>query len=193
MAAVSEALRSLRRVGRIPRPFSRTGIGVALRFLAGGGRSLTLRVPASAALPDGLRTLPVRLLLQPDGDVLLTLPREALDAGLIDGRSVERLGARLKALSERTRRRNPFWGLDALQAGLELVTAAWVLLSTPGLMRSIAAGLTGVSVWTLPVWTAPAWDAAMALAPTAAAAVFATARPWLTRRLAGVAMRRIGA
>lgn len=183
MAAVRGALTGLQRPRPFfRRPFGRHGIGIALRFVAGGGRALVLRVPAAGPLPDGLRTFPVRLLLQPDGDVLLTLPREALEAGLIDGRSVARLTAGLNSLADRTGRHNPFRSLDAIQAGAEFAATGWLATAVPDLLR----GLSGMAAETL------ARDGAAALAPAVAAAAFAALRPRLVHRLAGMAWRRHG-
>lgn len=100
------------------------GIGILFRFFAQGGRRLVLRVPLAQhgkdGGKDGLRTAPVHVLLQPDGDVLVGLPRAAVDSGLFDAHAVDRLAARLRELAERTSRTPPLWGLDALQVVTEI-------------------------------------------------------------------------
>lgn len=100
------------------------GIGILFRFFAQGGRRLVVRVPLAQhgkdGSKDGLRTAPVHVLLQPDGDVLVSLPRDAVDGGLFDARSADRLAARLRELAERTSRTPPLWGLDALQVVAEV-------------------------------------------------------------------------
>ncbi|MBP2315678.1 hypothetical protein [Azospirillum soli] len=96
------------------------GIGILFRFFAQGGRRLVLRVPLAHRGGDGLRTAPVHVLLQPDGDVLVSLPRDAVDGGLFDAGAADRLAARLRELAERTSRTPPLWGFDALQVVAEV-------------------------------------------------------------------------
>ncbi|AWJ93947.1 hypothetical protein Sp245p_29465 (plasmid) [Azospirillum baldaniorum] len=139
------------------------GIALALQFFAQGGRTISLRVPAATPSPDngaGLRTIPVRVSIQPDGDVLVALPRAAVENGGFDAASAARLTAQLRRLVGRVTSANPLWGIDALQALGEAVTAVAGLCSGAVLLwngfERMSAGQWAHSGATLVLLAAPA-------------------------------------
>ncbi|QCN98745.1 hypothetical protein D3093_26435 (plasmid) [Azospirillum argentinense] len=146
------------------------GIALALQFFAQGGRTISLRVPvASPPSGSGLRTVPVRVSIQPDGDVLVALPRAAVEDGRFDAVSAARLTARLRRLVARVTMANPLWGIDAVQALGEAVTAVAGLCSGAVLLwngfERMSAGQWAHSGATLVLLAAPA--------------ALAKLRPWL--------------
>ncbi|CAO3454931.1 Uncharacterized 17.8 kDa protein in nodG 5'region (ORF 2) [Azospirillum argentinense] len=155
------------KAGLIPRRGH--GIALALQFFVQGGRTIGLRVPVAAPSPSGLRTIPVRVSIQPDGDVLVALPRAAVEDGRFDAAAARRLIAQLRRLVGRLTTTNPLWGIDALQALGEAVTAVAGLCSG------------GVLLWNgFEQMTAGRWaHSAATLALLAAPAALAKLRPWL--------------
>ncbi len=156
------------KAGLIPRRGH--GIALALQFFAQGGRTIGLRVPAAAPSSGGaLRTIPVRVSIQPDGDVLVALPRAAVEDGRFDAAAARRLTAQLRRLVGRVTTTNPLWGIDALQALGEAVTAVAGLCSG------------GVLLWNgFEQMTAGRWaHSGATLALLAAPAALAKLRPWL--------------
>ncbi|WP_353861005.1 hypothetical protein [Azospirillum formosense] len=159
------------KAGLIPR--RGRGIALALRFFAQGGRTIGLRVPLAPPSPGsgggGLRTVPVRVSIQPDGDVLVALPRDAVDSGRFDAVSAARLTAQLRRLVGRVTTANPLWGIDALQALGEAVTAVAGL------------GSGAVLLWNgFEEMTAGQWaHSGATLVLLAAPAALAKLRPWL--------------
>lgn len=165
------------KAGLIPR--RGRGIALALRFFAQGGRTIGLRVPLAPPSPGngggggsgggGLRTVPVRVSIQPDGDVLVALPRDAVDSGRFDAVSAARLTAQLRRLVRRVTTANPLWGIDALQALGEAVTAVAGL------------GSGAVLLWNgFEEMTAGQWaHSGATLVLLAAPAALAKLRPWL--------------
>ncbi|AWJ82520.1 hypothetical protein TSH58p_03100 (plasmid) [Azospirillum sp. TSH58] len=156
------------KAGLIPRRGH--GIALALQFFAQGGRTIGLRVPAAAPSSVGaLRTIPVRVSIQPDGDVLVALPRAAVEDGRFDAAAARRLTAQLRRLVGRVTTTNPLWGIDALQALGEAVTAVAGLCSG------------GVLLWNgFEQMTAGRWaHSGATLALLAAPAALAKLRPWL--------------
>ena len=109
--------------------------------------------------------------IQPDGDVLVALPRDAVDGGRFDERSLERLGMRLRRLAERMTSATPLWGVDALQALCEIA----------GVVGGVASGAlllwNGFEELTTGVMAHAGATAAALLLP----AVLARLRPWLVR------------
>lgn len=147
------------------------GVAILFRFFAEGGRRLVLRVPLTTPRADGMRTAPVQLLLQPDGDVVLVLPKEALGGGLLDAGSVRRLRDQLESLQARTASANPLWGLDAAQLLSELAGAAAALTSAVTFLER------DLSHWTTGVTVHGVGTAVLAALP----AVMAKLRPWFVR------------
>ncbi|NUB26768.1 hypothetical protein GAY30_17975 [Azospirillum brasilense] len=146
------------------------GIALALQFFAQGGRTISLRVPLAAPFPgSGLRTVPVRVSIQPDGDVLVALPRAAVEDGRFDAAAARRLTAQMRRLVGRVTTTNPLWGIDALQALGEAVTALAGLCSGSVLLWN------GFEQMTTGRWA----HSAATLALLAAPAALAKLRPWL--------------
>lgn len=168
--ALAEVAGRLRRgrIGLIPR--RGRGIALMLQFFAQGGRTITLRVPVATPSPGGcLRTVPVRVSIQPDGDVLVALPRAEVEARRFDNRSAARLNAQLRRLVGRVTTANPLWGIDALQALGEAATAVAGLCSGAMLLWN------GFEEMTAGQWA----HSGATLALLAAPAVLAKLRPWL--------------
>lgn len=147
------------------------GVALMLQFFVQGGRAITLRVPVSAPPSGGggLRTVPVRVSIQPDGDVLVALPRAEVEDGRFDAVSAARLTAQLRRLVQRVTTTNPLWGIDALQA-----------------LGEAAAAVAGLSSGTVLLWngfeemSAGQWaHSGVTLALLAAPALLAKLRPWL--------------
>ncbi|CAO3380850.1 hypothetical protein [Azospirillum argentinense] len=161
----------LRRGGTGLLPRRGHGIALALQFFAQGGRTISLRVPL-AAPPSGrggLRTVPVRVSIQPDGDVLVALPRAEVENGRFDTASAAHLTAQLRRLVGRVTTANPLWGIDAVQALGEAVTAVAGLCSGAVLLWN------GFEQMTTGRWA----HSAATLALLAAPAALAKLRPWL--------------
>ncbi|MFC5353455.1 hypothetical protein [Azospirillum himalayense] len=146
------------------------GIALALQFFAQGGRTIGLRVPVTAPSPGGgLRTVPVRVSIQPDGDVLVALPRAEVEDGRFDAASAARLTAQLRRLVARVTTANPLWEIDALQALGEAVTAVAGLCSGAVLLWN------GFERMTAGQWA----HSGATLVLLAAPAALAKLRPWL--------------
>ncbi|KAA1057481.1 hypothetical protein [Azospirillum argentinense] len=152
------------------------GIALALQFFAQGGRTISLRVPVASPSPDnssgsgsGLRTVPVRVSIQPDGDVLVALPRAAVEDGRFDAVSAARLTARLRRLVARVTMANPLWGIDAVQALGEAVTAV------AGLCSGVVLLWNGFERMSAGQWA----HSGATLVLLAAPAALAKLRPWL--------------
>ncbi|TWA85516.1 hypothetical protein FBZ83_103107 [Azospirillum brasilense] len=165
------------KAGLIPRRGH--GIALALQFFAQGGRTIGLRVPLAPPSPgngggrdgsgSGLRTVPVRVSIQPDGDVLVALPRDAVDSGRFDAVSAAHLTAQLRRLVGRVTTANPLWEIDALQALGEAVTAVAGLCSGAVLLCN------GFEQMTAGQWA----HSGATLVLLAAPAALAKLRPWL--------------
>ncbi|TWA72693.1 hypothetical protein FBZ82_102293 [Azospirillum brasilense] len=167
------------KAGLIPRRGH--GIALALQFFAQGGRTIGLRVPLAPSSPgnggggggdssgSGLRTVPVRVSVQPDGDVLVALPRDAVDNGRFDAVSAAHLTAQLRRLVGRVTTANPLWWIDALQALGEAVTAVAGLCSGAVLLWN------GFEQMTAGQWA----HSGATLVLLAAPAALAKLRPWL--------------
>ncbi|KAA0687708.1 hypothetical protein [Azospirillum brasilense] len=158
------------KAGLIPRRGH--GIALALQFFAQGGRTIGLRVPVAAPSPGNgsvLRTIPVRVSIQPDGDVLVALPRAEVESGRFDAASAARLTAQLRRLVGRVTTTNPLWGIDALQALGEAVTAVAGLCSGAVLLWN------GFERMTAGQWA----HSGATLVLLAAPAALAKMRPWL--------------
>ncbi|MBB3264765.1 hypothetical protein FHW79_002383 [Azospirillum sp. OGB3] len=160
------------KTGLIPRRGH--GIALALQFFAQGGRTIGLRVPVAVPAPGdgtggGLRTVSVRVSIQPDGDVLVALPRPAVEDGRFDAAAAARLSAQLRRLVGRVTTANPLWGIDALQALGEAVTA------TAGLCSGAVLLWNGFEQMTTGRWA----HSGATLALLAAPAALAKLRPWL--------------
>ncbi|WP_448208079.1 hypothetical protein [Azospirillum sp. sgz302134] len=147
------------------------GAAILFRFFAHGGRQMVLRVPVAGAWSDGLRTAPVLVTLQPDGDVLIALPREEVESGRFDDASARRLTLRLRQLVERTTTANPLWGVDAAQALGEIAGAVSGVASGVLLLRN---GFEELTTGTL-------LHAGGTVAALAAPVVLATVRPWVIK------------
>ncbi|MBK4719585.1 hypothetical protein JJL56_11955 [Azospirillum sp. YIM DDC1] len=160
------------KAGLIPRRGH--GIALTLQFFAQGGRTIVLRVPADAHSTGNrnngaLRTIPVRVSIQPDGDVLVALPRAEVESGRFDAASAARLTAQLRRLVGRVTTTNPLWGIDALQALGEAVTAVAGLCSGAVLLWN------GFERMTAGQWA----HSGATLTLLAAPAALAKLRPWL--------------
>ncbi|WP_247895202.1 hypothetical protein [Azospirillum brasilense] len=157
------------KAGLIPRRGH--GIALALQFFAQGGRTIGLRVPVASPSPgsSGLRTIPVRVSIQPDGDVLVALPRAEVEDGRFDAASAARLTAQLRRLVGRVTTTNPLWEIDALQALGEAVTAVAGLCSGAVLLWN------GFEQMTAGQWA----HSGATLVLLAAPAALAKLRPWL--------------
>ncbi|NUB21884.1 hypothetical protein GBZ26_22175 [Azospirillum formosense] len=146
------------------------GMALALQFFAQGGRTIGLRVPLAAPPSgSGLRTVPVRVSIQPDGDVLVALPRAAVEDGRFDAVSAARLTAQLRRLVARVTTANPLWGTDTVQALGEAVTAVAGLCSGAVLLWN------GFERMTAGQWA----HSGATLVLLAAPAALAKLRPWL--------------
>jgi len=178
---LAEAASRLRqgKAGLLPR--RGRGIAILFRFFTHGGRQLVLRVPVNEPRPDGLRTVPVRVTLQPDGDVLVALPREEVDSGHFDANSARRLAVRLRQLGDRAATANPLWGLDASQALGEIASAAAGLVSGVLLLRN------GFEELTNGVMAHAGATVALLLLPF----VMVKLRPWLTQTVLPSLMARM--
>ncbi|MDQ2103837.1 hypothetical protein [Azospirillum isscasi] len=169
--ALAEVAGRLRRgkAGLIPRRGH--GVALMLQFFVQGGRTITLRVPVASPAPGGgcLRTVPVRVSIQPDGDVLVALPRAAVEDGRFDAVSAARLTAQMRRLVARVTTANPLWGIDALQALGEAAAAVVGLCSGAVLLWN------GFEEMTAGQWA----HSGATLALLAAPAALATLRPWL--------------
>lgn len=168
------------------------GIAILIHFYTQGGRQLVLRVPlrdpqAGAPQPGNpkpdelLRTVPVLVTLQPDGDVLVALPREAVDSGRFDARSAKRLALRLRQLVERTTTANPLWGVDATQALGEIAGVAAGIASGAALLQD------GVEELTSGVAAHAGATVLLLVAPV----ILAKLRPWLIRAVVPWVLRRL--
>ncbi len=162
-------------------PGRRRGIAILFRFFAHGGRELVLRVPVNGPRPDGLRTAPVRVTLQPDGDVLVALPREEVDSGRFDADSARRLALRLRQLGDRATTANPLWGLDASQALGEIASVA------SGVVSGVLLWRNGFQELTTDVVAHAGATAALLLLPV----VMVKLRPWLTHSVLPSLMARM--
>lgn len=151
------------------------GVALMLQFFVQGGRTIILRVPVTAPPSGGsggggcLRTVPVRVSIQPDGDVLVALPRADVEDGRFDAVSAAHLTTQLRRLVQRVTTANPLWGIDALQA-----------------LGEAAAAVTGLCSGAVLLWngfeemSAGQWaHSGVTLALLAAPAVLAKLRPWL--------------
>ena len=132
-----------------------------------------LRVPVASPAPGALRTVPVRVSIQPDGDVLVALPQAEVKNGQFDAASASRLTAQLHRLVARATTASPLWGIDALQV-----------------LSETAAAVTGLCSGAMLLWngfeetTAGQWiHGAATLALLAAPAVQAKLRPWLLKQV----------
>ncbi|MCW2238977.1 hypothetical protein [Azospirillum canadense] len=184
--ALVEAARRLRSGSGGLLPKRGRGIAILIHFFTQGGRQLVLRVPLrdpqpGILQPNGLRTVPVLVTLQPDGDVLVALPREAVDSGRFDARSAARLALGLRRLVERTTTANPLWGVDATQALGEIAGVATGFASGVVLLRNGFDELTGG------VMAHAGATAALLVAPV----ILAKLRPWLIGALVPWVLRRL--
>ncbi|MBP2291551.1 hypothetical protein [Azospirillum rugosum] len=157
------------------------GIAILIHFFLQGGRQMVVRVPLRDPQPDGLRTVSVLVTLQPDGDVLVALPREAVESGRFDARSAARLALRLRRLLERTTTANPLWGVDATQALGEVAGVATGVASGVLLLRNGFAEMTGG------VMAHAGATAVLLVAPV----ILAKLRPWLIGALVPWVLRRL--
>ena len=147
------------------------GVALMLQFFVQGGRTITLRVPVTAPPSGGgcLRTAPVRVSIQPDGDVLVALPRAEVEDGRFDAVSAAHLTAQMRRLVQRVTTANPLWGIDALQA---LGEAA---VTVTGLCSGAVLLWNGFEEMSAGQWA----HSGVTLALLAAPAVLAKLRPWL--------------
>ena len=128
-----------------------------------------LRVPVASPAPGGLRTVPVRVSIQPDGDVLVALPQAEVKNGQFDAASASRLTVQLHRLVARATTANPLWGIDALQVLGETATTVAGLGSGAALLWS------GFEEMTAGQWAHGGATLALLTAP----AVLAKLRPWI--------------